>query len=51
MRAVAISRAVSGAFAICVAVSGLLAGPAQHAAAGPLSNAAQNASGLQPDLT
>ncbi|MEY9906310.1 hypothetical protein ABIA35_002530 [Catenulispora sp. MAP12-49] len=44
MRAVAISRAVSGAFAICVAVSGLLAGPAQHAAAGPLSNAAQDAS-------
>jgi hypothetical protein len=39
-----ISRTVSGVFAVCVAVSGLLAGPAQHAAAGPLRSAAQDAS-------
>ncbi|MEY9927814.1 hypothetical protein ABH926_002448 [Catenulispora sp. GP43] len=47
MRAVAVSRTISGVFAICVAVSGLLAGPAQHAAAGPLSSAAQDASSSQ----
>jgi hypothetical protein len=44
MRAVAVSRAVSGAFAVCVAISGLLAGPAQHASAGPLPSAAQDVS-------
>ena len=39
-----LSRKISGVFAVCVAVSGLLAGPAQHAVAGPLHSAAQDPS-------
>ncbi|ACU69406.1 hypothetical protein Caci_0454 [Catenulispora acidiphila DSM 44928] len=50
MRTLTISRVVSGAFAVCVAVSGLLSGPTSHAAAAaapqptPKTNATQTAS-------
>jgi len=44
MRVLTISRAVAGAFAVCVAVSGLIAGPAQHAVAMPQQTGTQDVS-------